>query len=128
MKDLKFVDFEENKYFYRVLKEEDGIYKGLVGVREEDCYIKEGKGKKQYKDGRFFEGEFRNDKREGKGVLKLATGEVLKASLEMTKEKEKEFINKQVDKFMKKIEKMIKEKEIHSLIPLSGCLKGKSNL
>ena len=64
MKDLKFVDFEENKYFYRVLKEEDGIYKGLVGVREEDGYIKEGKGKKQYKDGRFFEGEFRNDKRE----------------------------------------------------------------
>ena len=46
MKDLKFVDFEENKYFYRILKEEDGIYKGLIGVREEDCFIKEGKGTK----------------------------------------------------------------------------------
>ena len=46
VKDLKFVDFEENKYFYRILKEEDGIYKGLIGVREEDCFIKEGKGTK----------------------------------------------------------------------------------
>ena len=76
VKDLKFVDFEENKYFYRVLKEEDGIYKGLVGVGEEDGFIKEGKGKKQYKDGRFFEGEWKNNKREGKGVLKLANGNV----------------------------------------------------
>ena len=57
MKNLKFVNFEENKYFYRVLKEEDGIYKGVVGVGQEDGLIKEGKGNKQYKDGRFFEGE-----------------------------------------------------------------------
>ena len=32
--------------FFRILKEEDGIYKGLIGVREEDCFIKEGKGTK----------------------------------------------------------------------------------
>ena len=55
---LKFVDFEdfENKYFFRVLEEEDGIYKGIVRYGQDDAIIKEGKGNKDYKDGRFFKG------------------------------------------------------------------------
>ena len=76
VKNLKFVNFEENKHFYRVLKEKDGVYKGLVGVGQEDSLIKEGKGNKEYKDGRFFEGEWKNSKREGKGILRYANGAV----------------------------------------------------
>ena len=58
LKSLKFVDFEdfENKYFFRVLEEEDGIYKGIVRYGQDDAIIKEGKGNKDYKDGRFFKG------------------------------------------------------------------------
>ena len=33
LRSLKFVNFEEleNKYFYRVLEDEDGIYEGIIG-------------------------------------------------------------------------------------------------
>ena len=36
LKSLKFVDFEdlENKYFYRVLEEEDEIYKVITGFEQ----------------------------------------------------------------------------------------------
>ena len=58
-KSLKFVNFEdlEKKYFYRVLEEEDGVYRGTIGLGQNDVFIKEGRGKKEYKDGRLFEGE-----------------------------------------------------------------------
>ena len=59
LRSLKFVNFEdlENKYFYRVLEEEDGIYEGNIGFKRNDIFIKEGKGIKKYKDGRLYEGE-----------------------------------------------------------------------
>ena len=77
-KSLKFVNFEdlEKKYFYRVLEEEDGVYKGTIGLGQNDVFIKEGRGKKEYKDGRLFEGEWKNSKREGKGIYKDADGAV----------------------------------------------------
>ena len=59
VKSLKFVNFEdlENKYFYTVLQEDDGIYKGIIGLGQDDVLVKEGKGIKVYKDGREFEGK-----------------------------------------------------------------------
>ena len=134
LKNLKFVNFEENKYFYRVLNEEDGIYKGIIGLGQDNVFIKEGKGNKQYKDGSFFEGEWKNNKREGKGIYKWTNGDfyegewksderegkgILKLQLEkfmkgnekVIKEKEKEFINERMGIFMKGNEKVMKEKE-----------------
>ena len=111
VKNLKFVDFEENKCFYRVLKEEDGIYKGIVGIGQEDGFMKEGKGNKWYKDGKFFEGEWKTIKEKEKEFLNLQMEMFMKAILKMVKGKEKEFWNLQMEMFMKEIEKMIKEKE-----------------
>ena len=78
LKSLKFVDFEDlgNKYFYRFLEEEDGIYKGIIGFGQNDVLIKEGKGKKEYRDGRLYEGEWKNNKREGKGIEKYPDGAI----------------------------------------------------
>ena len=53
---MNFEDLE-NKYFYRVLEEEDGLYKGIIEFGQNNVLIKESKGQKEYKDGRFFEGE-----------------------------------------------------------------------
>ena len=78
LKNLNFINFEdlENKYLYRILQENDGIYKGKIGFGQNDAYIKEGKGYKEYKNGKFFEGEWKNNKREGKGILKYTNGNV----------------------------------------------------
>ena len=38
--------------------------------------MKDGKGKKILKNGNFFEGEFKNDKIVGKGILKFVDGNV----------------------------------------------------
>ena len=78
LKSLKFVNFEDlqKKYFYRVLEEEDGIYKGTIGLEQADVFIKEGKGNKECKDGTIFEGEWKNNKREGKGICKYPDGAV----------------------------------------------------
>ena len=67
LKNLKFVNFENSasKYFYQVLEDEDVTYKGTIGFKQNDVFIKEGKGNKAYKDGRFFEGQWKNDKVEG---------------------------------------------------------------
>ena len=53
---VKFEDFT-NKYFYRVLKDEDGKYEGTTGLGQDDTFIKEGKGIKHYKNCSVFEGE-----------------------------------------------------------------------
>ena len=53
---VKFEDFT-NKYFYRVLKDEDGKYEGTTGLGQDDTFIKEGKGIKHYRSGLIFEGE-----------------------------------------------------------------------
>ena len=58
------------------MEEEDEIYKGIVGNAQDDAIIKEGKGNKDYKEGRFFEGQWKNDKKEGKGIHKYANGDV----------------------------------------------------
>ena len=111
MKNLKFVDFEENKYFYRVLKEEDGIYKGIVRVGQEDGLIKEGKGNKQYKDGRFFK---ENEKKiKEKELNDMQMKFLIRASLKRVYIMEKEFLNLQLELFMKASLKIIymKEKE-----------------
>ena len=91
MESLKFVDFEdfENKYFFRVLEEEE-IYKGIVGYGQDDAIIKEGKGNKDYKDGRFFEGQWKNDKKE-KEFTNMRTGMFMKAILKIIYSKEKEY-------------------------------------
>ena len=61
IKTLKFFDFEgsdfENKYFCKILQEEDGIYTGTIRLEQDDIFIKEGKGNEVYKDGGVFEGE-----------------------------------------------------------------------
>ena len=64
----------ENKCFYRVLEEEDGVYKGTIELGQIDVFIKEGRGKKEYKDGKLFEGEWKNNKRERKGICKYPDG------------------------------------------------------
>ena len=106
MKNLKFVNLEENKYFYRVLKEEDGTYKGIVGIGQEDGFMKE--GNKQYKDGRFLKENEKKIKEKEKNFQMVM---FMKASLKLKKKKEKEFINEPLERFMKEIEKVIKEKE-----------------
>ena len=76
LKSLNFVQFEgsefENKYFYVVLQEFDGIYKGIVSLGSNNSIIKDGKGSKIYSDGASFEGNWKNNKREGSGLLKSA--------------------------------------------------------
>ena len=61
LKNLDFVSFDEsdfeNKYFYKVLQEDDGIYKGKVEIGPNDDFIKQGKGKKIFQDGGEYEGE-----------------------------------------------------------------------
>ena len=76
---------------------------------QEDGFIKEGKGNKWYKDGRFFEGEFRNDKREG--INKLATGEVYEGDWKSGKRGGKR-VFKCVDILITVNSKMIKEMEM----------------
>ena len=66
----------QNKYFYQVFEEEDGIYKGTIGLGQPDVFIKEGKGNNEFKDGTFFEGDWKNNKREGKEICKYPDGAV----------------------------------------------------
>ena len=86
-KSLKFVNFEdlEKKYFYRVLEEEDGVYKGTIGLGQNDVFLKEGREKKSIK-----------------------TVNCLKENGKTIKEKEKEFINMQMGLFMKASLKIVK--------------------
>ena len=80
IKTLEYCNFEgselENKYFYKILEEKDGTYKGIIGLGHDSIFIKQGKGNKAYKDGKLFEGEWKNNKREGKGSLKYENGNV----------------------------------------------------
>ena len=78
LKSLKFFNSAgeefKNKYFYKELQEVDGIYKGIIGLGPKDTYIKHGTGNKYYRDGTLFEGEWNDDKREGKGIFKYPNG------------------------------------------------------
>ena len=51
--------------------------------------IKEGKGHKAYKDSRLFEGDFKDGKREGKGICKLVNGAVYESEFKNDLFKEK---------------------------------------
>ena len=92
LKNFKFVNFEdlENKYFYRVLEEEeDGVYKGVIEFGQNNALIKKGKGQKEYKDGRLFEGEWKNNKREGNGFERYADGDVYEGEFKNDKKEGK---------------------------------------
>ena len=99
LKGLKFVDFEdlENKYFYRVLEEEDGIYKGMFRLGQN----KEGKGNKYYNDGRLYEGEWKNNKRQGKGITKRSNGSIFEGEFKDDKAEENGILKCQMGKSMK---------------------------
>ena len=38
---------------------------------------REGKGRQQYKDGRIFDGDFKNDKMNGAGIMRSGNGEII---------------------------------------------------
>ena len=41
----------------------------------------EGKGMMKYKDGRIFEGEFKNEKKNGAGVMKSSAGNIVEQGI-----------------------------------------------
>ena len=72
---MEGTDFEK-KYFYVTLQEEDGEYEGIIGIGLNEALTQYNERKKILKNGNFFEGEFKNDKIEGKGILKFVDGNV----------------------------------------------------
>ena len=71
--------------------------------------ILKGKGIIYYENGDRYEGDFKSDKREGKGIYFGLMGIGMKGNLKKIKEKEKEFIILLMVKNMKEIIKMLKE-------------------
>ena len=93
LKSFKFLDFEdfENKQFFRVLEEEDEIYKGIVGYGQDDAIIKEGKGKKNIKTVDFLKDNEKMIRKKEKEFTNMRTGMFMKASLKIIYSKEKEY-------------------------------------
>ena len=51
---------------------DDGIYKGIIKDSKKECI----NGKMIYKNGDIYEGEFKNDKREGNGKMIYKNGDI----------------------------------------------------
>ena len=107
---MEGTDFEK-KYFYVTLQEEDGEYEGIIGIGLNEALTQYNERKKILKNGNFFEGEFKNDKIEGKGILKFIDGNVYEGDSKNNKLEGKGTLNLLMEGYMKGILKTTKLKE-----------------
>jgi hypothetical protein len=71
--EFDYIELLENSEFFGVKKFKDAIYRGEIDM---STTKRHGKGVIVYNNGRIYEGEWVDDKREGRGYEKFANGNV----------------------------------------------------